>query len=392
MDEITFDDTGKAFNSKSNKELKEAYFLFRLINNPLMVKAGKMLTPIMLAMRLPIKTILKNTVFKQFCGGESIDECNKVLENLDKAGIGSILDYSIEGKNREEDFNKTRDEILRIISLAAKNPAIPYTSVKLTGIMKGSILEKLSAKKTLKGDEKELHKRAIERLDQICHFAWENKVPIYIDAEESWIQDCVDELCEDMMKKYNSEKAIVSTTLQMYRHDRIYYLNNLIGKARSEKFFLGIKLVRGAYWEKENLRAMEQGYNSPVHITKKNTDSDFNKAVSLCIDNIDIVSLCAGTHNEKSTHFLLKKMKEKGISPGNTNVYFSQLYGMSDHISFNLASAGYNVTKYLPYGPVQSVVPYLIRRAEENTAIAGQMGRELQLLINEIKRRKKNKE
>lgn len=345
------------------------------------------MTLFFLKIKLPIEWLLKETIFRQFCGGESIEECKPVYDKLGEAGIGSILDYSIEGKEREEDFETTCNEILKIISLASENRAIPYTSVKLTGIMKSSLLEKSSMGKPFSTEDAMEFTKARERLDRICSFAADKKVPVYIDAEESWLQNSIDRLCEQMMQKHNKSMAIVSNTLQMYRHDRIAYLQELIKKARNEKFFLGLKLVRGAYWEKENKYADDKGLVSPVHQKKEDTDADFDKAVSICLDNIDLISLCAGTHNEQSTYHLVSEMEKRNIPPNHSNIYFSQLFGMSDHISFNMASAGFNVTKYLPYGPVRSVVPYLMRRAEENTSISGQMGRELQLLVAEIKRR-----
>ncbi|MBL7892258.1 MAG: proline dehydrogenase family protein, partial [Bacteroidia bacterium] len=274
-----------------------------------------------------------------------------------------------------------------IISVAKGNPAIPYTSVKLTGIARFGLLEKLNVRNKLTKEEEEELIILKKRLAEISSYATRSAVPIYIDAEESWIQDAIDMLTEEMMEMNNKKSAIVLTTLQMYRWDRIEYLQKLIHKARNNNFSIGIKLVRGAYMEKENLRAVEMGYKSPIQMSKEKTDSDFDKAVDECLENIDIITLCAGTHNEASTMHLVKKMEDLNIPNNHPHVYFSQLYGMSDHITYNLAEAGYNVTKYLPYGPVKSVIPYLIRRAAENTAIAGQMSRELRLIIEEEKRR-----
>jgi proline dehydrogenase len=335
--------------------------------------------------------VIKRTIFKQFCGGENLKEATKEVANLQRSNIGSILDYSVEGGNNEKDFERTKKEILKIILLAENNPAIPYTSLKVTGIMDPMILELRSEGKILTTEEKDRYAKGKSRIEEICQQAYYSKVPVYFDAEESWIQKEIDSLAESMMKEFNTASAIVLTTLQMYRKDRLTYLADLISKARKEKFFAGIKLVRGAYLEKENARAEHFGYPSPIQDSKLNTDEDFDKAVSICLDNIDLITLCAGTHNEKSTMHLLNEMKEKGIANDHPNVYFSQLFGMSDNITYNLADANYNVTKYLPYGPVRSVIPYLIRRANENTAIAGQMSRELQLISEERQRRSQNK-
>lgn len=385
---VSFNDTKKAFSSKDDKQLTHSHWLFKLMGNPFLVRVFSKFTLLAIKLGLPVSAAIKATIFKQFCGGESIDESKEVVKKLSQSQIGAILDYSIEGKESEEDFEKTKNEIIRIIHLAKDNPAIPYTSLKLTGVARFGLLEKVNAKASLTSEESSEFEKAKKRLNEICLSAFENNVPIYFDAEESWIQDAIDAMAEEMMHEYNKNRAIVLTTLQMYRWDRLDYLNKLIAMARAENFYVGIKLVRGAYWEKENERAGRLGYRSPVHSKKEDTDKDFDKAVTICIQNIDKVVLCAGTHNEASTMHLLKMMKEYNVSNDNPNVYFSQLYGMSDHITYNLADAGYNVTKYLPYGPVKSVIPYLIRRAEENTAIAGQMSRELKLIIEEKKRRK----
>lgn len=385
---MIFSNTENAFRTKDDKELTQSVWLFKLMGNPALVKLFSKLTLFTIRMGLPVSSAVKATIYKQFCAGESIEESQRVVKKLGKAHVGSILDYSVEGKEREEDFERTKNEVVKIIHLAKGNPAIPYTSLKLTGIARFGLLEKLSNNKNLFIKSDAEYKAMMNRLHFICRTAFENNVPIYFDAEESWIQDSIDSLAEEMMKLYNKKTAIVLTTLQMYRWDRIDYLHKLIFEARKENFFIGIKLVRGAYMEKENKRAEQMGYKSPIQTTKGNTDKDFDKAVDICLENIDRVTLCAGTHNEASTLHLINRMKEFKISNSDTRVYFSQLYGMSDHITFNLADEGYNVTKYLPYGPVKSTLPYLIRRAEENTAIAGQMSRELKLILEEKHRRK----
>ncbi len=385
--EVSFSDTEKAFSAKDDKALKKSTWLFKLMGKPLLVKIFSKLTLFSFKIGLPIKGAIKATIFNQFCGGESLDETQIAIKKLKHSRVGSILDYSVEGKDTAEDFDKTKNEILKIIGLAKGNPAIPYTCLKLTGILAHSILEKINAKEKLSPEEQTQYDASIKRLDEIFQQASICKIPVYIDAEETWIQEAIDGIAEQMMKKYNHEAAVVLTTLQMYRWDRLEYLNRLIENARKEKYFIGIKLVRGAYLERENLRAKEMGYKSPMQTSKENTDIDFDKAVAVCLENVDLITLCAGTHNEASTMYLIGKMEELKIDKDNPHVYFSQLYGMSDHITFNLADAGYNVTKYLPYGPVKSVVPYLIRRAQENTAISGQMGRELKLIIEEKNRR-----
>jgi len=386
-----FSNTEIAFKNKDNGELKHSLWLFKLMQNPFLVKIFSKLTLLAIKLHLPISAAVKATIYKQFCSGETLDESQKVVKHLGKSGVGSILDYSVEGKESIEDFEHTKEEVIKIIHVAKGNPAIPYTSLKLTGIARHILLEKINTKQELSAEDRKEQNELLARMEEICKESFTCKVPIYFDAEESWIQEAIDGLAEMMMRKYNREDAIILTTLQMYRWDRIPYLNKLIEAARKEKFFIGIKLVRGAYMEKENKRALEQGYKSPIQKDKISTDIDFDKAVDICLENIDIIKLCAGTHNEASTTHLLEKMKELGIRNNHPNVYFSQLYGMSDNITFNLADLGYNVTKYLPYGPVKSTLPYLMRRAEENTAIAGQIGRELKMILEEKERRKFSK-
>lgn len=386
--QLSFENTQKAFSMKDDPALHNSLRLFRLMRSPFIVKVGSWFTRVAMRLRLPVKGLIRKTIFSQFCAGESLNESIPVVKQLAKKHVGSILDYSVEGKGLREDFERTKDEVIRIIRVAADNREIPYTSLKLTGIARTGLLEKLSEGKNLTAEEKSEHAELSTRFDAICKEAEKADVPIYIDAEESWIQVEIDRITEEMMWKYNVRTAIVNTTLQMYRHDRIHYLHRLLRIAEEKNRFIGIKLVRGAYLEKENRRAREKGYVSPIHVDKTFTDRDFDEAVDYCLTHIDRVTLCAGTHNEASTMHLVQKMKDLNIPNNDPRVYSSQLFGMSDHISFNLADAGYNVTKYLPYGPVDAVLPYLMRRAEENSAIAGQMGRELKLLTAESERRK----
>jgi proline dehydrogenase len=386
---ISFDNTEIAFQSKSNSDLNRAYWLFKLIGNPTMVKVGKWSTNTALNIGLPINGLIKKTIFKQFCGGETIQECAKTIANLGKFGIGTILDYSIEGKTKEEDFDATVDEIIATIHAAKNDPTIPFAVFKVTGIGRFDSLEKANNGTTqLTENDRLAFQLIVSRVDKICLSAFENGVPLFIDAEETWIQDAIDAIVRDMMRKYNKEKAIVYNTLQMYRHDRLAFLHAEIEIARAEGFHYGVKLVRGAYMEKERLRAAEKGYPSPIQPDKITCDNDFNHALELVVKNIDSMALCSGSHNEKSALILTDLMTKKQIEKSDKRIYVAQLLGMSDHISYNLAYAGYNVAKYVPYGPVKEVMPYLLRRADENTSVAGQTGRELSLIMTERKRRK----
>jgi proline dehydrogenase len=385
---VSFENTAIAFRNKTDKELFLSYFIFGLTKSPFLVKFLSQAAKLTLAIGLPVKPIIKSTVFKQFCGGESESEYQNVIEKLGQSGIGAILDYSVEGTENESGFESTKRELLQIIDKSKTNPDIPCTCMKMTGIGPFNLYKKITANESLTKEEQHAWEKVKSRLETICEASYKADKPIYIDAEETWIQQAIDDLAEEMMSRYNQEKAIVFTTLQLYRWDRNDYFLELIRRARAGGYRLGIKIVRGAYIEKERERANRYRYKSPINATKEETDREYDKAVKIFVDNIDVVEICVGTHNEASCKLLLKLMAEKDLPNDHPHIYFSQLYGMSDNISFNLANAGYNVSKYLPYGPVESTLPYLARRAEENTAIAGQMSKELEIIIQERNRRK----
>jgi proline dehydrogenase len=386
---ISFDNTEVAFSSKSNRDLKRAYWLFKIIASPFIVKVGKGATNMALKLRLPISAPIKATIFRQFCGGETIAECDRTISDLGKFGIGTILDYSVEGKTSDEDFDQTVDIIIQTIHRAANDPNIPFAVFKVTGIGRHDLIEKASTHGyTPTSDEKAEIDVIVSRIDRICHAAHEAGTSVFIDAEESWIQDAIDQWTFDMMLKYNKERCIVFNTLQMYRHDRLAFLRDCLELAQKHQVKYGIKLVRGAYMEKERARAIEKGYPSPIQATKADTDKDYNVALKEVLENRSVFSLCAGTHNEDSSELLMNLMQEAQIDPQSEQFYFAQLLGMSDHISYNVAHAKYHVAKYVPFGPVKEVLPYLLRRADENTSVAGQTGRELSLIIKELDRRK----
>jgi proline dehydrogenase len=389
---ISFDNTEIAFKGKSNKDLKRAYWLFKAVGNRTLVKFGRWSTNLAFKLRLPIKGIIKKTIFLQFCGGESIEGSIAASEGLAKRNVKTILDYSIEGKTLDDDFDATVSEIIATITEAKNNLNIPFAVFKLTGICLFSVLENSNESvENLSNEEVEKYSQFLTRVDAICAAAHACDVPVFIDAEESWIQDTIDRISVEMMVRYNTKKAIVFNTLQLYRHDRIAYFETCLKNAEVGSYFLGMKLVRGAYMEKERSRAEELGYASPIQKDKESSDHDFNAALRLAVTNLESVSICAGSHNEKSALILVELMEQLNISKNDPRIYFAQLLGMSDHISFNLANADYNVAKYVPYGPIKEVMPYLIRRAEENTSVAGQTSRELSLIMNERKRRRNKK-
>ncbi len=385
---VSFDNTENAFSAKKNSDLNRSFWLFNMVSRPWMVNIGKVITEWSLALNLPIKSAVKATIFKQFCGGETIEECKKTIGELGNFNIGTILDYSVEGKESDEDFNAATREIIATITRAKGEKNIPFSVFKVTGVAPFYLLEKVSAQETLTKPEEIEFAKVVQRVKNICEAAHHASVPLFIDAEESWIQPAIDQLANEMMEKYNSQKAIIYNTYQLYRNDRLSFLKESLDKAKQKNYFLGAKLVRGAYMEKERQRASEKGYPSPIHNTKEATDKDYDAAIEYCIDHRDRVSICAGTHNENSSMRLVELIEKNKMGANDKHVYFSQLLGMSDHISYNLSKAGYNVAKYVPYGPIKDVLPYLIRRAQENTSVKGQTGRELNLIIKERRRRK----
>lgn len=385
---LDFQDTETAFADKTDSELKEKYRLFKVLNSPLLNSLGTRAATFALSLGLPVKGLIKSTIYEQFCGGETIEESQATVERLARFGIGSILDYSVEGKSTEQDFEDTKNEILRNIDRAKDDPKIPFSVFKMSGIAPLGTLEKMSGKKRLDAKGQAKCERIHTRVNEICEFAHSVGQPVFIDAEETWIQDAIDRLATEMMEKYNRESPIVYNTVQMYRKDRLEFLKESRRSAHAGGYFYGVKIVRGAYMEKERERAMEMGYESPIHETKEDTDKAFDAAVEYCLKHVDEVSFINGTHNEKSTQNLVSLMYERRVLPDNPHVHFSQLYGMSDNLTYVLAKNGYNVTKYVPYGPVADSIPYLVRRAEENTAIAGQVSRELDLITAELERRR----
>lgn len=388
METLNFNNTEIAFKAKSDGELRNSHFLFKAIGYNWLVQIGPAMVNACFAIHLPIKGIIKATVFKQFCGGESINDCELAMNTMHKYGVGTILDYSVEGEEHESVFEATAEEIIRTVKKAAGDKRIPFSVFKVTGVMRFGLLESLNDGKTPSEAEAQELSKAKARIEKICQTAYDLNVRIFIDAEESWIQNTIDQIAEEMMMKYNSQKAIVYNTLQFYRHDRLAYLKEAFKRAEAANYHYGIKLVRGAYMEKEGERAKQLGYQNPIQPNKAATDKDYDLALEFCIDNIQKMAICAGSHNENSSQLLVSLMAKKGLNKNDERVYFSQLFGMSDHLSYNLAHHGYNVAKYLPYGPVKSVLPYLFRRAQENTSVQGQAGRELSLIEKEIKRRK----
>jgi proline dehydrogenase len=392
MSTLNFDNTEVAFKGKSNSDLKRAYILFKVIANPALVKLGSVLTNTALALRIPFGWAIKNNIFSQFCGGENIVECKKSSERLAQYGIGTILDYSIEGKTDERDFDLTAEEVMKTIVAAKGDKTIPFCVFKVTGVARFELLERVNevinnSDEVLSSPDQQEWERVVSRVNRICQLAFDCKQRIFIDAEDSWIQDAIDQLCHAMMEKYNGSEAIVFNTVQLYRHDRLAFLKKSHQWALSKKLFYGVKLVRGAYMEKERKRAAEKGYLDPIQPNKESTDQDFNEAITYCMKNVANMAVCCGSHNEESALILAKLIQVEGLRVDDDRVSFAQLFGMSDHISYNLANGGYNVVKYLPYGPIKEVMPYLLRRAQENTSVKGQTGRELALIIKEKKRR-----
>lgn len=388
---ISFDDTATAFASKTDAQLRKMYLLFWAMNSNFLVKYGTAFLKFAFKIKLPfIKTLVKKTIFEHFCGGETIEECEKTIQELAKFRIGAILDYSVEGEKNEKSFDQTTEEILRTIVKADHNPNIPFSVFKVTGIARFALLEKIQAKLPLNEAEQAEWSRVEKRFDRICKKAYELDVNLLVDGEETWIQDAIDDLTYRAMEQYNKQRAVIYNTYQLYRADMLANLKKAYAQAQEKGYFLGAKLVRGAYMEKESLRAKTLGYPDPIQPNKEACDKDFNEALVFCIEHIDRIGLCSGTHNEYSNQLLTELMHAKQIATNDSRVHFAQLFGMSDQISYALAKAGYNVVKYVPYGPVEAVMPYLFRRAAENTSIAGQSSREFNLIKAEKQRRKRH--
>ena len=386
--EKIFNNTQIAFSLKSDTELDRAYFLFKLIANEPLVKIGTAVTNFALKAHLPVEGLIRATVFDHFCGGTTEEDCLTVVDKLFTKKVSSVLDYSVEGKEEEAQFDAALQMTLKTIEFAKERLAIPFAVFKPTGFGRLKLYEKIGEKQPLTPDEEAEWGRVVNRFDTVCKTAHDKDVALLIDGEESWMQDAADELVEAMMEKYNTQKAIVFNTLQLYRWDRLDYLKKLYERASTKGFYIGMKLVRGAYMEKENIRAEEKGYPSPICASKQATDENYDLTVRYMMENLNRMAIFAGTHNEESSYKLIQLMQDYGIEKQDNRIWFGQLYGMSDNISFNLAENGYNVAKYLPFGPVRDVMPYLIRRAEENTSVAGQTSRELNLLKTERQRRK----
>ncbi|HPH86177.1 MAG TPA: proline dehydrogenase family protein [Ferruginibacter sp.] len=402
---ISFDNTEYAFDYKSDKELKKAHFLFKIMGTPALVNLGLKITPVAIKMHIPFtKTIIRKTIFNQFVGGETLEQTAKVADKLEKYHVQVILDYGVEGGgNGEAGFDQATEEFIRVINYAATQHNIPFMSIKITGIVRFALLEKMDAAmhtsegtlmkryyavvESLSTEEREEWHRVVNRLLKICEMASQKNIGVLVDAEETWIQDPVDALTILMMDTYNKGKVVVYNTIQLYRHDRLAFLKDSYTAAAERKFILGAKLVRGAYMDKERKRALDLGYPSPIQPNKESCDNDYNDAVAFCVDNLDSIALIVASHNEHSNLYCTRLLDEKGLPHNHPHVHFSQLFGMSDNITFNLAKMGCSVSKYLPFGPIKDVIPYLMRRAQENSSVAGQTGRELGLIEKELKRR-----
>jgi len=390
----SFDNTQNAFAYKSTGDLKKARFLFSVIQSPIVVSLATKLTPMLMQSGLPINGLIRSTIFNQFVGGETLEESARVVKQLSAYQVQVILDYGVEAKEGEDNFDAVTEHIIEAIEFAASQNNVPFVSVKITGVASMGLLENLNDAPRLRSgihdseEDNAAWNRVKERMYAICEVATEKGVGVLIDAEETWIQDPIDRLAIELMSIYNKEKVVVYNTYQLYRHDRLRFLQMSHSIAKDKQFLLGAKLVRGAYMEKERERAQKNGYASPIHANKEAVDADFNKAVDYCLQHIDSIALLLASHNELSNQLAMQTMQNKQLANNHPHIHFSQLYGMSDHITFNMANAGFSVSKYLPFGPIKDVIPYLMRRAEENSSVNGQTGRELVLIRKELARRK----
>jgi len=385
---VDFSNTEIAFEGKSDEELKKTAWLFKMMNKQWLVDIGAKVGLAAIRMHLPlIESVIKSTIFDQFCGGTTLLESQGTINHLFKHQVLTILDYGVERKEREEDFNNTMNEIIRAIEFASRNESVPVVSTKITGLARMGLLENVQNSKSLSKEQQLEYKSVLKRIDSICHLACRRNVQVFFDAEESWIQDAIDHLVNSMMARYNTKRVVVYNTFQLYRNDRLQYLMDSFYKAEAEGYLLGAKLVRGAYMDKEREKAEKMGYPSPIQLSKAATDDAYDTAIRFCVDNFEKIASCNASHNSESCLLQAELIAQKGIQKNHPNLNFCQLFGMSDTLTFNLAKAGYNVAKYVPYGPIPEVIPYLIRRAEENASITGDMSRELELILREVERR-----
>jgi proline dehydrogenase len=386
---IVFEDTAVAFASKSDPQLRKTYRLFAIMNQRWAVNLGTFFIKLALKLHLPVKNLVRRTIFLQFCGGETVTDCNSTISTLAKSGVKTILDYSVEGENNAGSFDQIVSELLKTIDCASSCTNIPFTVFKVSAIGSSELLEKIQSGAELEAAEVQEFEQIKKRVDLLCRYSSEKNIPIFIDGEESWVQNVIDSLAYEMMARYNRHNVIVYNTYQFYKTETLKELKAAYLKAREKGYRIGCKLVRGAYMEKERVHAQENQYCDPIHKSKESTDKDFNMAIDFCLDHIDVIAMCLGTHNEYSCNHCIQKIDRLGLELNNPNIWFAQLLGMSDNITYNLAKAGYNVAKHVPYGPLEAVAPYLFRRAEENQSLAGQSSREYLLIQKEIKRRNK---
>ena len=385
---VDFSNTEIAFAHLSDQELKKTAWLFNMMSKPWLVKYGSGLGLWAVEHGLPFaETVVKNTVFEQFVGGTTLLNSQPNIERLAAHNTLTILDYGAEAKETETDFNYTMNENIRAIEFASRSGHIPVVSTKVTGLARFGLLERIQSAQTLTREELSEYRNVLKRIDAVCYHAAKKGVAVFIDAEESWIQDSIDHLVWLMMKRYNKQRVVVYNTFQMYRQDRLSFLTESYDRSRKAGFLLGAKLVRGAYMEKESKRAEAMGYPNPINPSKAATDDHYNTGLRFCLDHIDHIALCNASHNAASALLQVELMQQKNIPPDHPHTLFSQLLGMSDNVTFNLAKAGFRVAKYVPYGQVVDVVPYLIRRAQENTSVTGDVGREHALILREVKRR-----
>jgi len=384
---VNFENTEIAFRDQSNASLKQAYQLFRVMNSRTLVNIGKYLVNFAFAVRFPVEGIIRNTIYRHFVGGISIEDCSRTIARLARYKVDSILDYAQEGEESDDAFDATCREVIDTVEFASSHKEVPFSVFKITGVARFDLLAKVSGCQSLTTEERAEYRRVEERVEAIFRRGYELDVPVLIDAEESWIQPVLDDMVMNLMSRYNKEKAIVQNTYQMYRHDSIARIKQHHRMALEGGFKFGLKIVRGAYMEKERNRAAERGYPSPIQPDKPATDRDFDDIIRYFIAHLDSIDFMVATHNEESSLLLARLIDEYNLPRNHKGIYFSQLYGMSDHITYNLAESGYNVAKYVPYGAVKTMMPYLFRRAEENSSVKGQTSRELKMIRTEIKRR-----
>lgn len=381
-----------AFSHYSISQLRRTKVLFKILQNPLVSWFSGFVPHIPILLRLPfVKSLIKHYIFSHFCGGEDWKEVHQSALKLQKQNILSSLDYSVECKQTEQDYETTKKVLLNVLEEAKNLSHIPFCVLKITGLGRFALLEKIHNGQTLSDNEKAEWQRVQSRFDSICEKAVDCNTKLLVDAEESWIQKPIDNIVKRAMKRHNQNEPMIYNTYQLYLKAKYEQLKTDWEKAKEKGYILGSKLVRGAYMEKETKRAVKMHLPNPIQPSKAKCDQDFNDSLKFCLKHIDDFGIYIGTHNIESTQKARQLMQEYGIAKSDERVFFSQLLGMREILSYELAQQDYLVSKYTPFGKIAEVIPYLLRRIQENSSVKDQLNDEIKVITRELENQKLHK-